>query len=109
WLYFVKQQGYVSSLWRMPTAGRDETQVVSTVYRYNFAPTDTGVYYGTPGRGATPSSIEYLDLATGKVATLYTLSKPVDLGLAISPDRRYVLFAQSDVQGSDLMFVDHFQ
>jgi hypothetical protein len=43
------------------------------------------------------------------VSTLHTLTKPVDLGLAVSPDGRYLLFAQSDFYGSDLMLVENFK
>ena len=42
-------------------------------------------------------------------ATLHTLLKPVDLGLAVSPDGRYLLFAQNDFSGSDLMLVENFR
>ena len=43
------------------------------------------------------------------MTTLYTLTKPVDLGLAVSPDGRYLLFAQNDFSGSDLMLVENFK
>jgi hypothetical protein len=57
----------------------------------------------------TPSSIEYLDFATGKVTTLRTLTRLVDLGLTVSPDGRFLLFAQNDFLGSDLMLVENFK
>ena len=79
----------------MPIGGGDEVQVIPSLFRYNVAVTATGVYYDTLSRD-TPSSIEYLDFATGKVTTLYTLAKPVDLGLTVSPDGRFLLFAQND-------------
>ena len=40
---------------------------------------------------------------------VYTLPKPIDLGLALSPDGRYLLFAQNDFSGSDLMLVENFK
>jgi hypothetical protein len=33
----------------------------------------------------------------------------VDLGVAISPDHRYLLFAQVDYAGQDLMLVENFK
>ena len=67
------------------------------------------MYYDTTALPDKPSSIAYLDFATGKVTALYTLPKPADLGLAVSPDGRYILFAQQDFSGSDLMLVEHFR
>ena len=109
-LYFVKALGgNRTSLWRMPAAGGDEVQVRPLIFRYNFALTPAGVYYDTPTAADEPSRIEYLDFATGKVTTLYTLTKPVDLGFDLSPDGRYLLFAQNDFAGSDLMLVENFK
>jgi Tol biopolymer transport system component len=109
-LFFVKALGgNRTSLWRMPVDGGNEIQVVPSLHRYNFAVTATGIYYDTVTLQDKPSSIEYLDFASGKVTTLYTLAKPVDLGLAVSPDGRYLLFAQNDFSGSDLMVVENFR
>jgi len=109
-LFFIKALGgNRSSLWRMPVGGGDEVQVLPMIFRYNFAVTATGVYYDTPTLQDKPSSIEHMEFATGKVTTLHTLTKPVDLGLAVSPDGRYLLFAQNDFSGSDLMLVENFR
>jgi len=109
-LFVVKALGgNRTSLWRMPVGGGDEVQVVPSLHRYNFALTATGIYYDTVTLQDKPSSIEYLDFATGKVTALYTLTKPVDLGLTVSPDGRYLLFAQNDFSGSDLMLVENFR
>jgi Tol biopolymer transport system component len=101
--------GNRTSLWRMPVDGGNEIQVVPSLHRYNFAVTATGIYYDTVTLQDKPSSIEYLDFATGKVTTIHTLTKPVDLGLAVSTDGRYLLFAQNDFSGSDLMLVENFR
>jgi hypothetical protein len=109
-LFFVKAlAGNATSLWRMPVGGGDEVQVVPSVFRYNFAVTDRGLYYSTPALPDKASTIDYLDFATGRLTSLYKLAKPVDLGLAVSPDRRYLLFAQNDFSGSDLMLVEGFR
>jgi Tol biopolymer transport system component len=109
-LFFVKQvRGNRGALWRMPVAGGDATQVLPTVFRYNFAVTSGGVYYTPFPEGDRPASIEYLDFATGKVTAIHAMTKPVDLGLAISPDGRYLLFAQNDLSGSDLMLLENFK
>ena len=109
-LYFVtsgpRNQGI---LWRMPVDGGEEVRVVPSLHRYNFALTATGVYYDTLTLPDTPSSIEFLDFASGKVTRLLTLTKPVDLGLTVSPDGHSLLFAQNDFSGSDLMTVENFK
>lgn len=109
-LFFVKPQGgNVTSLWRRPVDGGEETQIAPSLFRYNFAVSGKGIYYTTPTRADNAATIEYLDLGSGKVTKLYTLTKPVDLGLAVSPDGRYVLFVENESYGSDLMLVEHFR
>ncbi len=109
-LFFAKTiRGNLSSLWRMPVEGGDEVLLVPELFRYNFAVTEGGIYYDTMNAPDRPSVIEYLDFAGGKVTRLFTLTRPVDLGLAVSPDLRYVLFSQTDFAGSDLMLVENFK
>jgi serine/threonine protein kinase len=100
--------GFDFSLWRMPVGGGAETQVVASLHRYNFAVTPGAVFFSTPSRLESPAELKKLDLATGRVSSLYTLSKRIDLGVALSPDNRYLLFAQLDYAGSDLMSVENF-
>jgi hypothetical protein len=33
---------------------------------------------------------------------------PIGLGLSLSPDQRFLVFAQSDQTGSDLMLIENF-
>ena len=62
------------------------------------------------GRGPdSPGELNKLDLVTGKVGSLCTLNKRVDLGLGLSPDGRYLLFAQLVYVGSDWMAVRNFR
>jgi Tol biopolymer transport system component len=109
-LYFTKTNArFEFSLWRMPVNGGEETQVLDSLHRYNFAVTEKSVLYTTPTRREAPAEVRELNLATGKITSLYALTKRIDLGLAVSPDSQYVLFAQLDNAGSDLMSVDKFQ
>jgi eukaryotic-like serine/threonine-protein kinase len=109
-LYFTKTTpGFEFSLWKMPLNGGAETEVLKSLHRYNFAVTERGIFYTTPSERDSPAEVKRLDLTTGKVTTLYTLAKRVDLGLAVSPDYRYLLFVQLDYIGSDLMSVENFR
>lgn len=109
-LYYTKTTpGFDFSLWKMPVEGGPETLVLNSLYRYNFTLTPAAIYFTTPSNPDSPSELKRLDLSTGKVGSLYTLGKRVDLGLALSPDGRHLLFAQLDYVGSDLMTVENFR
>lgn len=90
------------SLWKMPVDGGPEEKIADSIYRFNYAVANNGVYL-TQGE-----SINFIDLSTGAVRTVLKKARP-DTGLAISPDGRYLLFAQVDAMGSDLMLVDNFR
>ncbi len=106
-LYFTRETGANrASVWRMPIGGGEAVQIIPAIYRYNYALAEKGIYYGTPGQ---PSVIEFLDFANGKTTSLHTLTRPADLGFAVSPDGRYLLFAQADRAGGDLVMVDNFR
>jgi eukaryotic-like serine/threonine-protein kinase len=109
-LYIVRTiVGNDSSLWRMPVGGGELVPVLPLLHRYDFVVRKNGVYYAKPTQSGGTATIEHLEFSTGKVSTLYTLTKPVDLGFALSPDGRYLLFAQNDFSGSDLMLVEGFK
>jgi hypothetical protein len=93
----------------MPVDGGPETELIASLHRYNFAVTSKAVFFNTPSGPQTPSELESLDIASGRVTSLYKVDRRIDLGLALSPDERYLLFAQLDYLGSDLMSVDKFR
>ncbi|MES1261402.1 MAG: winged helix-turn-helix domain-containing protein, partial [Acidobacteriota bacterium] len=99
-LFYSKEPGE-GSLWMMPVGGGPETRLSDAIFRYNYAVTDKGVYVTRNG------NIDYIDLASGESKTILKTPKP-DLGLAISPDGRYLLWAQVDAMGSDLMLIENF-
>jgi Tol biopolymer transport system component/DNA-binding winged helix-turn-helix (wHTH) protein len=64
-----------------------------------------GIYF-VPG--VAPRSVRYLDFATRKVRTLFEIDKDFGSGLSVSPDGRWILYAQVDEVNSDIMLVDQF-
>jgi Tol biopolymer transport system component len=107
-LYYTKNNG-PDGIWKMPVEGGPEVQVVKEIFRYNFAVTNKGLYY-TPPRGENgSSSVQFLDFRTGATTQIVKIEKTVDLGLAVSPDERELLFAQIDVQGTNLMLIEKFR
>ena len=117
WLYFVRREG--DTLWRVPIAGGAETRLVDGLYRYNYAVTNTDVYYVVrpPGQSqgiaemlvSAGSRVRHLDLATKRVTDLLTMDASADLGMAVSPDGKYLLFTKIDYLGADLMLVENFR
>jgi Tol biopolymer transport system component/predicted Ser/Thr protein kinase len=106
-LYFGKETG-AGSIWKMPLAGGPEEQLTDSLYRTNFALTKRGIYYMTsPGEKRT-SVLMFYDLATGKSTTILPMGQP-EYGLDVSPDGRYLTYAQLDDPGSVLMLVENFQ
>jgi Tol biopolymer transport system component/serine/threonine protein kinase len=107
-LYFTKGDG-TEGIWRMPLDGGQETQIVKSVYRYNFALTSDEIYFTPPPAADGTSSIQRLNLATRQLSQVMDINKPIDLGLAVSPNGRELVWAQLDYTGSDLVFVDGFR
>jgi Tol biopolymer transport system component len=107
-LYFTRADG-ADGIWKMPVEGGAETQILKQpIYRYNFTVTDQGIYF-TPARARDgSSSIQFLDFRTNSLKEITRIDRIVDLGMSVSPDRRFLLFAQVDYQGSDLMLVEGF-
>ena len=53
-----------------------------------------------------------LDFASRKTTRIYQLAKTLSLenrGLALSPDRRALLFTQLDASSADLMLLENFR
>ncbi|MBI3653066.1 MAG: PD40 domain-containing protein [Acidobacteria bacterium] len=112
-LYYSKGRS-VPGIWQVPVAGGEESLTLDyhkAGYWRLWTVMEKGIYFAT---ATTPSRpvIEFYNFATRKVTTVATLDKPIsryDPGLAISPDRRSLLFTQMDQSGSDIMLVDNFQ
>jgi len=101
-VYYSKRIG-LSALCRVPVNGGEEEQVLETVTGLTFAVVEDGVYF-TQG-----SSIQFFSFRTGGVRTVMTTAKPPSYGLAVSPDRRWLLYTQHDQETSDLMLVENFR
>ena len=109
YLYYTKfnPEGSVP-LFRMPTGGGEEVQVTPTLGSWEFlCVTSRGVYFISEIRGA--NTIQFLDAASGKVRKLATLDKPLEAGLAVSPDGEFLVWSQIDRDTVNLMLVDGFR
>ena len=94
----------------MPVTGGDERRVTEDgLFRYNYVVTSSAIYFMTLPRNDARATLKRIDLPTGRVTSLLTIDRPPDLGLALSPDSRYLLFTKVDYSGSDLMLVENFR
>jgi serine/threonine protein kinase/Tol biopolymer transport system component len=107
-LYFSKiaQPG----VWKMPLDGGEEFSVSDQPSGwFNWALTRSGIYFLNVT--VTPNRIEFLDFATRQITPIFSLEKaaPPFGGLAISPDRKALLYSQIDQDDSYLMLVKNFR
>jgi Tol biopolymer transport system component/DNA-binding winged helix-turn-helix (wHTH) protein len=64
-----------------------------------------GIYF-VPAEA--PRSLRYYDFASKQIRPIFELDNDFYSGLSVSPDGRWILYSQQDVN-SDIMLVDHFQ
>ena len=118
-IYYSKSEGLFRSLWKVRVTGGAETQVLPAItLARNFAVTNRGIYFipwnGRAGSMVMPTSqrtsaIQFLSFATGTVRTILTSKRAVDLGLAVSPDERSLLYTQIDRAESNLWLMEDFR
>ena len=113
-MFYYSKGRAVPGVWQVPVAGGDETLLLDhhqAGYWRLWAVVEKGIYFVTANAPARPV-IEFFSFTTGKVTPVATLDKPIsksEPGLTVSPDRRWLVFAQMDQSGSDIMIVDNFR
>ena len=109
-LYYAKEPGSPSSIWRVPVKGGGEVHVVDGLsYAINFAVGERGLYFVAVGDTGDKPSVDFFDFATSKRSTLVRLDKPFWFGMTLSPDERSLVFSLVDSAGSNVMLVDRVQ
>lgn len=53
--------------------------------------------------------MSFLNFKTGVTSEILKITKPTDLGVAVSPDGKELLYTQIDYLGIDLMLVEGFR
>jgi hypothetical protein len=101
-------------LWRIPVEGGEERLILDQLkpglWGY-WAVVDRGIYFVNPEAKPHPV-LEFFSFATQWVTQVAVMKKDPVLGnpgLAVSPDGRWILYAELDQSGSDIMLVDNFQ
>ena len=76
----------------------------------NYVVANNGIYFLDENYGSNaPASIDFFDFVSGKTKLVIKTGKPISMGLAVSPDQRWLLFTEVEYLGSDLMLVDNFR
>ena len=110
-LYYAKGLT-VPGLWRIPTDGGEETEIISSLepgYWGYWVVVENGIYYldmtSKPG-------IDFFDFATHRTTRTFDLeNRPASgaPGLAVSPDRKSILYTQLDTLNNDIILVENFR
>jgi Tol biopolymer transport system component/DNA-binding winged helix-turn-helix (wHTH) protein len=110
-LYYAKGLT-VPGLWRIPTDGGEESEIISSLepgYWGYWAVVENGIYYldmtGKPG-------IDFFDFTPHRTTRAFDLeNRPASgaPGLAVSPDRKSILYTQLDALNNDIILVENFR
>jgi Tol biopolymer transport system component/DNA-binding winged helix-turn-helix (wHTH) protein len=109
-LYYTKSL-VNTSLWRVPLGGGQATKVLDGLSGdLNLAIVDKGIYFVPQSL----SSIQFLDLETNQVRRIARFERPIDGGLAFSPDGQWILYTnysntRADQGGAELRLVENFR
>ncbi len=108
-LYFTRiLRADSGSIWRMPVVGGPEEQLADSLYRVNYAVTKRGIYYMAHADESGNCMLKFYDFATGATSPVLAMGRP-EFGLDVSPDGRYLVYAQLDDPTSGLMLVENFR
>ena len=110
YVYYARAGGD-DSIWRMPVSGGEEQQLLSDVAGHGsaYAPAKSGIYFISAATESTKQQLAFYSFLNGKLKILANVSRPLDLGFAVSPDEHLLLYTQVDQFGSDLMLVENFR
>jgi Tol biopolymer transport system component/DNA-binding winged helix-turn-helix (wHTH) protein len=116
-LYYTKPIGLMwafglSSIWRIPVAGGEETRVVERTSTGYWGLLNDGLCYLDPSGLHLPFAIQYFNFATGQIRKVGSIVQEPDWNspsFAVSPDGRWMLYTRRPREERDLMLVENFQ
>jgi Tol biopolymer transport system component/DNA-binding winged helix-turn-helix (wHTH) protein len=97
-------------IWKVPVQGGDAGRITGPLSdQPSFAVTAEGVFYSAVRDSLHQGSIQFLSFSTGRSRPVVVTDRPIGWGLSNSSDLRFLIFAQIDQTGSDLMLVENFR
>jgi len=96
-------------IWRIPAQGGKAVQVTGPIAKDEaFAVSNDGIYYPAPPESPNRQLIMFHDFATGRARPVVVADHEIGFsGMSLSPDGRYLIFAQRDQAGSDLTLIEN--
>ena len=110
-LYYTKYL-FATSLWRVPLGGGEAVKVLEGLSNYiNLAIVDKGIYFVPQQNAHSLSSIQFLDSQTNQIRRIASFERPLDGGLAFSPDGQWILYTntRADQGSAELRLVENFR
>ncbi len=107
-LYYSKFEA--PGIWKVPLSGGEETRVLDHAGGsewYNWALARNGLYFLR--HLAKGGDLDFFDFATGKTTIISTSDKQPGIGLALSADGKSILYAEVDLEDSNIMLVKNFR
>jgi Tol biopolymer transport system component/DNA-binding winged helix-turn-helix (wHTH) protein len=108
-LYYTK--GFsIPGIWKVPSQGGMEAAVLDTSDApewSDWAVVPGGMYF-VNSRSSPKPTLEFFDFATGRRNTISALDGQSE-GLAVSPDRKSVVYSQVDQDNEGIMVVKNFR
>jgi Tol biopolymer transport system component len=107
-LYYMKVFPLV--LWRIPVEGGEEALALDQLRPdYSlWAVAEKGIYF-VEREGTGGWVIEFFSFATRGLTRVAAMERPPGFGLAVSPDTRWLLYTQVDVNSTDITLVENFR
>ena len=109
-LYYAQlTRGESNGIWRVPVQGGDAEQVTGPISgQFGFAIAPNGIFYSAPPVSRSQHLIRFLSFSTGRSWPVVVTDRQIHTGISVSPDQRFLVFAQLDQTGSDLMLIENF-
>jgi Tol biopolymer transport system component/DNA-binding winged helix-turn-helix (wHTH) protein len=101
----------IPGIWTKPGEGGDEVRILDQAYSGLWALLNTGIVFLRPQTKSLPT-LEFFNFATRQITRVATVEKEPDRAtpsLAVSPDGRWILYAQVDQVDSDIVLVEDFR
>src|SRR5262245_7395543 len=95
-------------IWKVPVQGGEASQVTGPVNDFSYVGAAEGIFYSPPPDSRRQGLIQFLSFSTGRSRTVVVTDRPIVAGLSLSPDKRFLVFAQHNQDGSDLMLIENF-
>jgi len=111
YVYYAKDPA-APGIWRVPVQSGTESAVLDALPAAmwgNWALTAEGIFFLD---ATSHSTIRYFDIMAGQTRPIAALPRRPsvgDSGLAVSPDGRWILYSQLDLQGSVIMLIENFR